>query len=106
MTEVVVKISEDLERRMKELPVVDWSSVVRVLIRGEVSRLALLKSVVSRSKLTEKDALELGKKVNASLAKRYNKLLEEGEERGGVVNAAGSGCKCSICCVNCEWQDI
>ena len=77
MTEVVVKIPTDLEHRMKELPEVDWSSVARVLIRGEVSRLVLLKSIVSKSKLTEEDALELGKKVNEGLAKRYNKLLEE-----------------------------
>jgi hypothetical protein len=41
MTEVVVKIPADLEHRMKELPEVDWSSVARVLIRGEVSRLVL-----------------------------------------------------------------
>ena len=77
MTEVVVRIPADLEHRMKELPEVDWSSVARVLIRGEVSRLVLLKSIVSKSKLTEEDALELGKKVNEGLAKRYNKLLEE-----------------------------
>ena len=77
MAEMVVKIPVDLEYQMKELPEVDWSSVVRVLIKGEVSRLLILKSIVSKSKLTEEDALELGMKVNEGLTRRYKKLLEE-----------------------------
>jgi len=42
-----------------------------------VREYGLFKSIVAKSKLTEKDALELGHKVNESLYKEYKKRLAE-----------------------------
>ena len=77
MAELKVKIPDELERRMTKLPKIDWSVVVGEYLREEVYRLIRLKSIVSKSKFTERDALELGRKVNAGLAKRYQGLLDK-----------------------------
>jgi hypothetical protein len=38
-----------------------------------MAQLSILKVIVAKSRLTEKDALELGRKVNKSLHERYAK---------------------------------
>ena len=73
MTELKIEVSEDLKRKMAELPV-DWSVIIAAFIREKVFEWIRLRSIVSKSKLTEKDALEIGRKVNAGLAKRYKEL--------------------------------
>lgn len=44
----------------------------RNLLKKKVNELSDLKSIVSKSKMTEEDALELGRKVNKSLQKIQN----------------------------------
>ncbi len=50
---------------------IDWSSVIRDLLKREVDELSDLEIIVSKSMLTEKEALELSRKVNKLLAKRF-----------------------------------
>ena len=74
MAELVVKIPEELEKEIEELKEEDWSEVALKAIelrafelkleRSRKLRHALFKALVSGSKLTEEDALELGKKAN------------------------------------------
>ena len=73
MSEIKIEISDELKSRMVEFPTIDWSAVVGEVLKDELYRLARLKSIVAKSKLTEKDAIELGKKVNVGLARRYRK---------------------------------
>ena len=80
-----LQLSKESEDEIKEFPKVDWSKVAEEAIKAkafELSlnsskklRLSILKLLASKSKLTEKDALELGNKVNEGIAKR---LKEEG----------------------------
>ena len=77
MPALTLAISEDLKKEMDSLPEINWSEVARRAISQEAAELKLFKSIVAKSKLTEKDALELGKKVNAGLHKRYKELYKE-----------------------------
>ncbi len=61
-------------KNLYELPEMNWSEVARQAIRRKADELSILKAIVSKSKLTEKDALELGRKVNTALHERYKKL--------------------------------
>ena len=80
-----LQLSKESEDKIKEFPEVDWTKVAEEAIKAkafELSlnsskklRLSILKLLASKSKLTEKDALELGNKVNEGIAKR---LKEEG----------------------------
>jgi len=71
MPTITLSVSEDLKRDMDESREINWSEVARTAIKSKVEQLRILKSITSKSKLTEKDALELGRKINKSLHKRY-----------------------------------
>lgn len=70
MAELIVNIPEELKRKMEDFKI-DWSALTRDLLKKKVDELSELKFNVSKSKLTEEDALELGRKVNKSLAKKF-----------------------------------
>ncbi len=71
MPTITLSVTEDLKRDMDESREINWSEVARTAIKSKVEQLRILKSITSKSKLTEKDALELGRKINKSLHKRY-----------------------------------
>lgn len=77
MAELKVEISEDLKREIDRTSFRDWSKVARDAIREEASKLARLKGIASKSKITEKDALELGRTINKGLHERYKELYPE-----------------------------
>jgi hypothetical protein len=70
MAELKVIIPEELWRKMATFEI-DWNAITRDLLRKKVNELSDLRSIVSKSKMTEEDALELGRKVNKSLAKKF-----------------------------------
>ncbi|WP_456474715.1 hypothetical protein [Candidatus Pyrohabitans sp.] len=70
MAELRIIIPEELKRKMERFNI-DWPSVARELLKREVEELSELKAIVSKSELTEEEALALGRKVNKSLARRF-----------------------------------
>jgi hypothetical protein len=71
MTNITLSVSEELKKQMSELPEINWSVVAREAIKEKIAKLSLLKSISAKSQLTQKDALELGRKINKSLHERY-----------------------------------
>ena len=75
----ILQLSKELENKIREFPEVDWSKVAEEAIKAKAFELrlsrskelqkALLEALASKSKLTEKDALELGKKVSNGISK-------------------------------------
>ena len=80
-----LQLSKESEEKIKEFPGVDWSNVAEEAIMAKTFELklsrsrelqkALLEALASKSKLTEKDALELGRKVDEGISKE---LKEKG----------------------------
>jgi len=77
MPTITLSVSEDLKHEMDETKYINWSEVAREAIREKVAQLKILDSIAAKSKLTEKDALEIGKKINKSLHERYKKEHSE-----------------------------
>ncbi len=73
MPTITLSVPEDLKHEMDEFKEMNWSEVARAAIREKVAQLAILKSITAKSRLTEKDALELGRKVNKSMHERFKK---------------------------------
>lgn len=71
MTNMTLAIPEDLHRIMKKHKDTRWSEVARHAIWEKARKLELMDKLLSNSKLTEEDALELGKKINLGIAKRH-----------------------------------
>lgn len=74
MAEIKVRIPEDLEKEIKKHHL-DVSKIVSESIRDELLRLVALEIIASKSKLTEEDAIKLGRKLKEG---RFKKLKEEG----------------------------
>lgn len=71
MVSITLSLPRELKLEMDEFEMINWSAVAREAIRQKVSQLRILNSITAKSKLTEKDALELGRKINKSLHERY-----------------------------------
>ncbi len=70
MANMTLSIPDELYRKMKNFSEVKWSEVARKAIQKKVSDLEMLDKLTSRSKLTEKDVVEISDKINKSLAKK------------------------------------
>jgi len=70
MAVITLSMPEDLKREMDSLKEMNWSAVARAAIIAKIEELKLLKDITSKSKLSERDALELGRKINKSLHDR------------------------------------
>ncbi|MBI2632415.1 hypothetical protein HYW75_05405 [Candidatus Pacearchaeota archaeon] len=69
MGKITLNIPDDLEQELK-ISKLDVSRVVVSSIRNEVMRFIALKTLASKSKLTQEDAIELGKKIKELAMKR------------------------------------
>ncbi len=70
---MTLAVPKELKNLMDQFPEINWSEVARKAFREKVEDLKFLKEFTSKSELTEEDALELGRKVNKSLSKRYRR---------------------------------
>jgi hypothetical protein len=73
MPTITLSVPKELKEKMDESKEINWSEVARTAIREKVAQLRILKSIASKSKLTSKDALELGRKINKSLHEKHLK---------------------------------
>lgn len=69
MGNITLMVPEELQKRMRKHNEIRWSEVIRKSIEKKINDLELLEKITSKSKLTEKDALELSKKIDSSVAK-------------------------------------
>ena len=76
MQEIVVKIPEELDE-LRHAASINWQLVIGRRLKEEFEELARIKRIVTKSKLTKKQAEKLADEVSLSLAKKYEKLLKE-----------------------------
>ncbi len=70
MTSLTLAVSKELKKMMDEYPEINWSEVARQSIMQKLAALAKMDKMLKNSKLTEKDALVIGRKINSSMAKK------------------------------------
>ena len=75
MPNITLSVPEELKKVMDKHPELNWSEVARQAFREKASQLELLEALASKSKLTEKDAIEIGKRIKKEMWKRYKKLV-------------------------------
>ena len=78
MTPVVAHVTlfvpEDLQRRMKAHPEVNWSEVIRRLIAREIHGLERMEAIARRSTLSPDDIDELDHRIKEGLRSRYDRM--------------------------------
>lgn len=70
MGNITLSLPEELQEKMKKHSEIRWSEVIRKTIQKRIEDLELLDSLTAKSKLTKEDALEISKKIDASVAKK------------------------------------
>ena len=70
MPTITLSVPADLKAEMEKTREINWSEVAREAIRRKVSQLKILKTIASASELSEKDAIEIGRKIKKSMHKR------------------------------------
>lgn len=75
MVNLTLAVPKEMKSEMDAFPEINWSEVARQAIARKLRDLRFLRKLRSESDLTEEDAIDLGRKVNRALAKRY---LEKG----------------------------
>ena len=73
MPTITLSVPSDLKTEMDKSKFMNWSEVAREAIRERVFQLKVLNSIAAKSKLTEKDALEIGRKIKKSMHERFKK---------------------------------
>ncbi len=68
---ITLAISDPIFEKMKQFTEVKWSEVARNAIEQRIEMLETLDKIASKSKLTEKDAEEIAKKVKQGIARRH-----------------------------------
>lgn len=71
MTNMTLAVPEDLHMIMKKHKEIKWSEVAREALWNQAKKLDFMDKILAKSILTEKDALEIGRKINKSVAKRH-----------------------------------
>lgn len=75
MPSLTLAVPEELKKEMDKRPEINWSEIAREAIRQRLLLLKEMDRLLAKSELTEADALELGRKVNEAVAKRYKKMV-------------------------------
>jgi predicted CopG family antitoxin len=70
MANITLSVPDDLHQKMKKHSEIKWSEVARKAIEKKVHDLELLDELTSKSKLTEKDVLEISNRINKRLSKK------------------------------------
>ena len=71
MTNMTLAVPEDLHIIMMNHKEIRWSEVAREALLNQAKKLDFMDKILAKSTLTEKDALEIGRKVNKAVAKRH-----------------------------------
>lgn len=82
MVSLTLSIPEELKARMDKHSEINWSEVARKAIMKQLEDYEFMKRISEKSKLTEKDALELGRMVNKGMAKRFEEMYKKNKNEG------------------------
>lgn len=71
MTNMTMAVPEELHNLMKKHVEIRWSEIARQALWEKARKIELMDRILSKSKFTEQDALELGREINWGIAKRH-----------------------------------
>ncbi len=70
MTNLTLSIPDDLKAKMNHFPEINWSEVARQAIMEKTRVLGQMQQLLSRSTLTEQDALTIGREIKRRMWKK------------------------------------
>jgi len=80
MTDMKFSLPDDLSRRMKKYPEINWDTIALAAVENYVEKLEITDRLASTSKLTIEDAETIGNEITQrswEMHKKYLDFLEE-----------------------------
>jgi hypothetical protein len=74
MTTMTLAVPNELKEKMETFPEINWSEVARQAFSYKIEDMEFLRKFKQKSKLTEEDALRLGKKVSKAVSNKLRKM--------------------------------
>jgi hypothetical protein len=71
MTNVTLAVPKELHEEMRSHPEIKWSEVARQAFQREVDRLHIYDRLLAHSRLSEEDAVQLGRRIRRSAARGH-----------------------------------
>lgn len=75
MVSITLAIPKEMKKEMELYQDINWSAVAREAIKRKLLILREMDELLKNSKLTEKDAIILGRKITKKAAKRFREAL-------------------------------
>lgn len=74
MATLSVSVPDNLRQKITELEEINWSAVARKAFEEKVEQVEFMRKIASKSKLTKRDAEEIVKKINKSMADKFRSM--------------------------------
>jgi len=74
MTTLTLAVPDEMKKKMDSFPEMNWSEVARQAFLHKMEDMEFLRKFKEKSKLTEADALKLGKKVSKEVSNTLRKM--------------------------------
>jgi len=72
MANITLKIPDSLHEQIRRHSEIRWSEVIRQILQKKLEQLEQMERIASKSKLTERDVEEIGRKIKTGIAKRHS----------------------------------
>jgi len=76
MANITLSIPDELHAKIRRHNEMRWSSVIRSVLKERIEDLERAERLARKSKLTEKDALEIGEKIKRGVWKRFKEVAK------------------------------
>ena len=74
MTTLTLAVPDEMKKKMDSFPEMNWSEVARQAFTQKIEDMEFLRKFKEKSKLTESDAMRLGKEVSKAVSGRLRKV--------------------------------
>ena len=76
MTTLTLAVPDEMKKKMDSFPEMNWSEVARQAFMQKIEDMEFLRKFKEKSKLTESDAMQLGKEVSKAVSGKLRKMAE------------------------------
>ncbi len=76
MTTMTLAVPNEMKQKMDAFPEMNWSEVARQAFSQKIEDMEFLRRFKEKSKLSEADALRLGKEVSRAVSNRLRKATK------------------------------
>ena len=76
MATLTLAVPEEMKSKMDSFPEMNWSEVARQAFMQKIEDMEFLRKFKEKSRLTENDALRLGKEVSREVSSKLRKMVK------------------------------